>query len=131
MDTMLSIYTGTSLTNLTVVTENDQNGDTNYYYGDNSTAVFAATKGVTYQIAADGYYGSAGAVGLQVNLWTNGAMIVTPPTNTFVALNSHGHSFGGSQPSPHWPTNGLNTVTPINGATNSILNFACPEFRQR
>ncbi len=58
-DTVMSVYTGTALGNLTVVAENDD-------YGSASTSqvTFFATAGLVYQIAVDGYKGATGQVNL-------------------------------------------------------------------
>ena len=60
-DTLLGVYTGSSVSSLTVVASNDDSG------GSLSSAVrFAATADTTYQIAVDGYSGASGAVRLNL-----------------------------------------------------------------
>jgi hypothetical protein len=60
-NTLLAIYTGSSVTNLALVTANDNDGA-------NSTSLvtFQATAGVTYAIAVDGFTGASGNIVLQV-----------------------------------------------------------------
>jgi hypothetical protein len=57
-DTVLAVYTGTSVSALTAVASNDDSG------GLQSKVTFVATAGVTYRIAVDGYGGATGSVKL-------------------------------------------------------------------
>lgn len=60
-DTLVAVYTGASVSTLTRVIQNDDNGLIPSNAGSNAaSATFYATQGTTYYIAADGY--SAGAV---------------------------------------------------------------------
>ncbi len=61
-DTLLAVYTGTVLTNLTLLAANDDGAGINF----NSRLTFAATAGVTYLIAVDGYNGASGGVVLNI-----------------------------------------------------------------
>ena len=61
-DTLLAVYTGTALTNLTPLAANDDGAGINF----NSRLTFAATAGVTYRIAVDGYNGASGGVVLNI-----------------------------------------------------------------
>lgn len=61
-DTLLAVYTGTAITNMTLVTANDDGAGINF----NSRVTFNATAGVTYLIAVDGYNGASGGVVLNV-----------------------------------------------------------------
>jgi len=62
-DTLLSVYTGNSLSNLQVVAENDDAGG----FGVVSSAlVFRAFAGETFRIAVDGFNGATGGVQLAV-----------------------------------------------------------------
>jgi hypothetical protein len=66
-DTLLGVYTGTSVAGLTLVAQND---DAN---GVRTSAVtFNAVAGVTYQIAVDGYNGATGGITLNVALTPSG-----------------------------------------------------------
>jgi thiol-disulfide isomerase/thioredoxin len=65
-DTLLGVYTGSSLSTLSEVASND---DENYSGGIvTSKMVVDVTAGETYQIAVDGYSGASGSVQLQVQL---------------------------------------------------------------
>jgi thiol-disulfide isomerase/thioredoxin len=64
-DTVLAVYTGSSVSALTEVASNDDDPDSPDY---TSKVVFDATAGQTYQIAVDGYYGDSGSIVLQVQL---------------------------------------------------------------
>ncbi|HEX8142227.1 MAG TPA: Calx-beta domain-containing protein [Pyrinomonadaceae bacterium] len=55
-DTLLAVYTGTSVSALTAISKNDDVGSNDR----TSTVTFNATAGVTYRIAVDGFNGSAG-----------------------------------------------------------------------
>lgn len=63
-DTLLGVYTGTSVSALTWIAYNDEEA-----YGISTSKVFFdVTGGQTYQIAVDGYGGVSGSVRLQVQL---------------------------------------------------------------
>jgi phospholipase/lecithinase/hemolysin len=65
-DTLLGVYTGSSVSGLTTVASNDDAGG-----GTTASKLsFAATAGKQYQIAIDGYGGVAGSITLHVNLPT-------------------------------------------------------------
>lgn len=73
-DTLLGVYTGTSVSALTSIASNDDDpagGVTT------SKVTFSATAGTTYQIAVDGYGGASGTITLNLNFAT-GAL--QPPT---------------------------------------------------
>ena len=59
-DTMLAVWTGDHLTNLTLLAENDQ------YSGDQSAVFIAAVSGVTYQIGVYGWYEARGSITLNI-----------------------------------------------------------------
>jgi len=63
-DTLLAVYTGSSVTNLTFVAENDDIDPADAIL--TSTVSFDATAGQTYQIAADGFDGASGQVALRI-----------------------------------------------------------------
>jgi hypothetical protein len=61
-DTILAVYTGSSVSALSRVANNDD------YAGNyNSQVTFTATSGVTYQIAVDGYAADAGPISLSIS----------------------------------------------------------------
>ena len=63
-DTLLAVYTGSSLASLTSVAFNDQDPDG----GSASVVSFNATQGVAYHIAVDGYDGDQGDITLNLSL---------------------------------------------------------------
>jgi|GEM_PF-782087 len=71
-DTVLAVYTGTTLLNLVRVASNDDDGSLM-----TSKVRFAARAGTTYRIAVDGYFGDFGTVSFSLNLQTN----ITKPAN--------------------------------------------------
>jgi hypothetical protein len=75
-DTVLAVYTGTTLSALTAVASDDDGGD-----GRTSLLTFSAMAGTTYQIAVDGYDGDSG----------NAKLTVTPVFTTAVGpVNFYG-----------------------------------------
>lgn len=62
-DTVMSVYTGTSLQNLALVADNDDGPGLA-----TSALTFNAVRGTTYQIAVDGFGGDKGSVSLTVRL---------------------------------------------------------------
>jgi thiol-disulfide isomerase/thioredoxin len=66
-DTILGVYTGTTVSALTLVASNDDDDDAAVL---TSKVVFSVIPGQTYQIAVDGYGGASGTVRLQVSLGT-------------------------------------------------------------
>ena len=73
LDTLLSVYTGTSLGTLSLVAENDDVDPGTVQ----SSVTFEALAGVTYRIAVDGYENKIGLIGLRV---TPGPNSPQPPT---------------------------------------------------
>jgi hypothetical protein len=62
-NTVLGVYTGSSVTSLSqVATDNDSGGNLT------SKVTFTAVAGRTYQIAVDGYSGATGSIALHINL---------------------------------------------------------------
>jgi Calx-beta domain len=85
-DTVLSVYTGTSLTGLTPVGENDDAMGTRQ-----SQVVFKATKGTEYKIALDGFGSATGSFKLT---WTGNddfaaAETLPGPVGAFQATSVH------------------------------------------
>jgi hypothetical protein len=76
-ETLLAVYTGSSLTNLTVVTNNNGNTRASGW----ASVKFNVPAGATYQIALDGYNGQAGNAVLSFSF----ALDTTPPS---VAISS-------------------------------------------
>lgn len=71
-DTVLAVYSGSTVTNLTSVASDDDGGGNR-----TSRLTFNAVAGTSYQIAVDGYAGQSGS--LNLNLVANG--IIAPPSN--------------------------------------------------
>jgi subtilisin family serine protease len=71
-DTLLGVYTGASISTLSVIASNDNQGFSTF-----SAVSFSATAGTQYQIAVDGFGGASGSI--QLNL----KMSVPPPNNAF------------------------------------------------
>jgi hypothetical protein len=63
-DTLLAVYTGNSVSALTLAAEND---DIIQAVLDQSSVTFAATAGTTYHIVVDGWQGAVGTVVLNIN----------------------------------------------------------------
>lgn len=85
LDTLLAVYTGTSLTALTTIAANDDVKTTDV----TSKISFTATAGVVYRIAVDGKNGAYGSIQL---LWIQGTL---PPANdAFVQVETIGSGSG-------------------------------------
>jgi hypothetical protein len=69
-DTLLAVYTGSSLSGLTIVAENDDLTDKS---DPESRVRFNAIAGTVYRIAVDGWGTEAGAINLRINGATNDA----------------------------------------------------------
>ncbi|PYJ00084.1 MAG: hypothetical protein DME25_21515 [Verrucomicrobia bacterium] len=83
-DTLLGVFTGSSVSALTLVAQNDDAGG-----GPTTSLVtFNAVSGTTYKIAVDGYNGAQGNINLSVSLTAS----APPPSCTF-ALSSTSASF--------------------------------------
>jgi hypothetical protein len=74
-DTVLAVYTGNALANLTIVATNDDVGNST-----NSLVLFNATGGVTYYIALDGFGGDEGTYTLNLSTYPTQSQINTAPT---------------------------------------------------
>ncbi len=72
-DTLLGVFTGTSVSQLTAIAANDDAGRGTL----DSAVVFRATAGTTYMIAVDGYRGAAGSITLNL------AETVAPANDNF------------------------------------------------
>lgn len=73
-DTVLAVYSGSAIAQLSLVAENDDNDG-----GSTSSVRFEAEAGRAYQIAVDGFNGASGAVLLRIEL------AVTPTLPSFVS----------------------------------------------
>ncbi len=112
-DTLLAVYTGSSVASLTLVTNNDNSGSLL-----TSRVVFNATVGTTYQIAVDGAFGAYGNVTLNWNQPTAPTFTLQPRSWDVVAGNNVTFSataIGSPNPTYQWKFNGAN----ISGATSA------------
>jgi len=119
-DTLLAIYTGMSVSNLTLVaSDEDRAGFLT------SEVQFNAVKDVDYQIAIDGFVGQQGAFTLGWNLEVTNAtlpVITAGPTSqsvTFGSTVAFSVMASGSGLTYQWFFNGA----PISGATSSALDL--------
>jgi len=103
-DTLLGVYTGSSVSSLTTIASNDDDPDAGDF---SSTVSFEVVPGETYQIAVDGYDGDTGNVTLSLQLGP------TPPEPP-------------PEPAPAWNVpslyGGMDSSTNYNGKV-VILNF--------
>jgi hypothetical protein len=93
-DTLLAVYTGTSVGSLTPVVSNDDWGG-----AVTSQVSFGAIGGTTYRIAIDGYAGASGSIVLGWNLTANQPLIssFTPTNGGFGAsVTINGQNLGGA-----------------------------------
>lgn len=83
-DTLLGVYTGSSVGALTTIASNDDSGG-----GTTSSVTFSATSGTTYQIAVDGYGAASGNITLHLS------QTVSQPTGGFsITLQLTGFTSG-------------------------------------
>ncbi len=127
IDTVLAIYTGTVVTNLTQVAFNDDDHNNLYFGGYNSSLTFSAVQGTTYQIVVAGYDAISGPISLSLNFYATAPVITQQPASLVVPFNtaaSFSVAVSGSSPLYYqWSLN----AAPINGATNSTLTIAHAE----
>ncbi len=117
-DTLLAIYTGTSVSNLTSI------GSDNGSAGNGaSRVIFTATSGTTYRIAVDGFNGAMGNLGLNWLEPTTPVFITQPQGQTVYQGNNVTFSatvIGSPSPAYQWRFNNAN----INGATGSAYTIS-------
>ena len=77
-DTLLAVYTGTTVSALTPVASNDDAPNA----GVTSKVSFAATAGRAYQIAVDGYGGASGSIALRLAMSGVASAAVAPSTSS-------------------------------------------------
>ncbi|MBE0543181.1 MAG: immunoglobulin domain-containing protein [Verrucomicrobia bacterium] len=134
-NTLLAVYTGTSVSALSTVASDDNSGG-NFA----SKLTFSASAGTTYQVAVDGYFGASGNIVLHVqqipppanDLFANRVTILGM-TNTVNGSNSgatkeasepnHAGNAGGKSVWWTWtaPTNGTVIVDTIGSSFNTLL----------
>jgi uncharacterized repeat protein (TIGR01451 family) len=120
-DTLLAVYTGNNLTNLTPVVSDDDSGG---FY--TSTVTFNAVAGTTYTIAIDGAYGASGEIVFSGSVNILGLLapplpsITSQPADQIVSPGAPATftaSASGTGLSYQWNYNDV----PIPGATKSSL----------
>jgi hypothetical protein len=88
-DTLLAVYTGTSVSNLTLVAQNDDDNQ-----GQTSSVTFNAVAGTTYYIAVDGWFGPSH--GLHEGNIVLNACQTLPPCKQKMNVQWHYRSHGTS-----------------------------------
>jgi hypothetical protein len=87
-DTLLAVYTGTSVSSLTLIGRNDDASTTPHVVS--SSVTFNATAGTTYRIAVDGYDNdSGGDTGNIVLNWNASNCTATTPTTVQFSASSY------------------------------------------
>ncbi|HXI50624.1 MAG TPA: S8 family serine peptidase, partial [Candidatus Saccharimonadales bacterium] len=133
-DTVLAVYTGSSLSTLSLVAGNDD------WDGLSSRVTFAAVAGTTYQIAVDGYGGSSGDIQLSLdrppvpdNDAFAGRTIISTPSGSYTGDNfsaskepgepNHAGDTGGHSVWWSWTANGsgVTTIDTTGSAFDTLL----------
>ncbi|MDB6057711.1 MAG: hypothetical protein JWO95_1555 [Verrucomicrobiales bacterium] len=132
-DTTLGVYTGTTVSALTSIAQDDEGG-----VGSCSRVVFTASAGVTYQIAVDGYFGASGNISLALKqgLFNDAfatRLLLSGPSDYVVGSNVgatretnepyHYSSTGGQSVWWQWqaPLSGTVTISTANSTFDTIL----------
>jgi hypothetical protein len=112
-DTLLGVYTGSSVGSLTTIASDDDSGGNGA-----SRVVFTASSGTTYRIAVDGFGGGMGNVTLNWNQPAAPIFTTHPQSQTVYQGNNvtfTSTAIGTPNPTYQWRSNSVN----INGATSS------------
>jgi len=121
-DTLLGIYTGASLSNLTTVAADDDSAPSFC-----SLATFNAIAGTTYFIQVSGFHGVTGNIGLQwsVTPTTNPApIILNQPQSQTVIQGSNLTLFVIVQPGPTVSYQWYSNYVALSGQTNAALTLS-------
>ena len=113
LDTLLGVYTGSSVGSLTTIASDDESGGNGA-----SRVVFTASSGTTYRIAVDGFGGAMGNVTLNWNQPAAPIFTAHPQSHTVYQGNNATFSstaIGTPNPTYQWRFNSGN----ISAATNS------------
>jgi hypothetical protein len=119
-DTILGVYTGSILTNLTAVASSDDVSTND----PTSTVTFAALANVPYQIAVDGYDGEPGDIQLEIAMtnviWIDALKFQTNgvPALSLTAVPQRLYAFETSTDLLSWTT--FPTLTNTNGRVNFV-----------
>jgi hypothetical protein len=122
-DTVLAVYTGDVVSNLTYVASNDDDLTASNYTSQ-SRVTFSAAAGTTYQVAVDSYgAGQSGNIYFRMSLPNTFPIITNQPQSQVVNVGINvTFSVGVSSPTAarfQWQFNGAN----ISNATNSTLTL--------
>jgi len=124
-DTLLGIYAGSSLSNLTTVAADDDSAPSFC-----SLATFNATASTTYYIQVSGFHGVSGNIGLQWSFvpTTNPApVILAQPQSQTVVADSNLTLFVIVQPGPSLSYQWYSNYVALPGQTNAAL-FLSPAY---
>ena len=116
LDTQLAVYTGSSLSGLTLVANNE---DSTTFSGGRSLVTFNAAAGTTYHIAVSGFNNEPGTVHLNI---TSGTTTVTGLTLTVTTTGSGTVTKTPSKAT--YDTNEVVTVVAAPIGTNTFLGWA-------
>jgi hypothetical protein len=98
IDTLLGVYTGSQVDNLSEIATNDDDTGTCRVQNNQSRVIFPATAGTVYRIAVDGYSGAQGNIDLnilgQVPLTGDGVFWSNYPDNSISYANLDGSGGG-------------------------------------
>jgi hypothetical protein len=134
LDTVLSVYTGSALADLTLVAENDDPGVGDFH----ARVSFLALAGTAYRIAVDGYAGAMGVIRLNVATQPNPpvapTILVHPSGQTRFADNAGGGSVAtfrvvasGTPPLRYqWQHNGVDIAGAV-GPSLTLTNLSAAD----
>lgn len=118
IDTVLAVYTGTSLLDLVLIASDDNSGPD----GISSFVEFAATQGVQYLVAVDGVDGATGNIQLNWRLGTPPEILLSPESQ-YVAAGAPAmfmvQAGGAPDPTYQWRWNGID----LEGETGATLTI--------
>jgi subtilisin family serine protease len=109
-DTLLAVYTGGLLSNLTHMASNDDDGDSGA-----SVVTFEAVAGTVYKIAVDGFAGQTGNIELNLNL-QSGSAPGNPAKYVFTTL--------AGLPGTNGSADGTGSIARFNHPTKAALDSA-------
>lgn len=114
-DTLLAVYTGTTLSTLQTIASNDNDGSAN----NASSLLFQAQAGVEYEVPVDGTNGASGSIKLNWSINTsaqaNLSATISGPTNAQSGANSN-FTVTVNNAGPQTATNAVVTISLPSGA---------------